>query len=240
MFKCETELREKVEALIPLLLQQGIAVESSATRFYDYMVKIELKSSGFIKLYYKPKTSAFSINTDEVREKTLVALVHTCWENLNGTTQTDTRETDLMAVLEKEARAFNAYLIEQGIEAEYKAIYNGQFARLIIKNGYFDLYNTVKQPLTPRTHQLEEAIRGQIDQLWRQYHAQSSLPVSRDQALLEEVEHYLNIFAPYRHYDFDFSSLAQALHKVVGYQINLNPYDFNELERLYQHLRVSL
>jgi ribonuclease HI len=58
---------------------------------------------------------------------------------------------DPIAALEQKARSFATFLADQGIDAQYTQIFNGQFARIIIGHGYFDLYNTRKRPMSPYT-----------------------------------------------------------------------------------------
>jgi hypothetical protein len=52
----------------------------------------------------------------------------------------------------------------------------------------------------------------------------------------EEIEHYLNIFEPYRNLPFDFSALAKALQPFLDTSISLPTDNYNELERIYKQL----
>ena len=150
---------------------------------------------------------------------------------------------DPLEVLEAKAIGFLKFLSNHGIVAEFKQIYNDQYARIMIEGGLFDLYNTPKRPLSPYLHAFKDRdLQARVQELWDAYVTGStqhdnSHPASR----LEEVEHYLRIFEPYRHLPFDFTDLALALKKLVGDDIDVLAFcdDFDELEHIYNRIKAE-
>lgn len=79
VYKYEEELREKAQTFIPLLLQAGIAVEPQPAMFRDYLVKLAVKSAGYISIYYSPKQESFSLKLHELHDTRLVPQIESCW-----------------------------------------------------------------------------------------------------------------------------------------------------------------
>jgi ribonuclease HI len=79
-------------------------------------------------------------------------------------------DNPLLIELEKTALEFVTYLNEHAIHAEFLKIYNGMFARITLKNGLFDLYNTQKKPLSPVLSKFkDQALKKRIETLWEQF-----------------------------------------------------------------------
>ncbi len=150
---------------------------------------------------------------------------------------------DPLVTLEQKALGFVTFLASQNIEAEYTQIYNEQYARIIVQHGYFDLYNTRKRPMSPYIHNFKnDALQKHIEQLWQQFHLGIvEENVANDVSGFEEIEYFLSVLAPYRHLAFDFSTLANALKKVVGYESRIElPVDsYDELEHIYRQIKAE-
>lgn len=155
----------------------------------------------------------------------------------------DIEPQDPLEILKAKAIGFVEYLSNHGLSAEFKQIYSGQYARIVIDGGLFDLYNTPKRPLSPYLHAFKDrGLQARVQELWDTYVTSStqhdnSHPAPR----LEEVEHYLRIFEPYRHLPFDFTDLALALKKLVGDDIDVLAFcdDFDELEHIYNRIKAE-
>jgi len=146
-----------------------------------------------------------------------------------------------MEILHQTAQDFVTFLLQQGITAEFRQIYNNQYARIVIEGGFFDLYNTTKRPLIPHIHQFRNPeLQDQVNELWRHFLAEHADPerASTDAEQFEEVEYYLRYFEPYRHTKMDFTPLAQALARLVD---DIDPMmystDFDQLETIYKRIR---
>jgi len=150
---------------------------------------------------------------------------------------------DPVASLVQKALNFVIFLAAQGVDAEYTQIYNEQYARLIVQHGYFDLYNTRKRPMSPYIHNFkDDAFQKHIEHLWQQFHlGLVEENVANEVSGFEEVEYFLSVLAPYRHLAFDFSVLANALNRIIGYDSGIElPVDsYDELERIYEKTRKS-
>lgn len=73
------------------------------------------------------------------------------------------------------AREFVGFLKSRKIMARYDAVYNGQFARLIIEGhnkktaGLVDIYNTRNRPCAPYFHQFsDEKTKDTLEELWQE------------------------------------------------------------------------
>lgn len=160
---------------------------------------------------------------------------------LSNVKQGETKLENPLEVLEQKATDFVNYLTSHGIQAEFKQICNGQYARIVIGGGYFDLYNTPKRPMLPYIHTFKDAsLQAQVQELWIEFQqGASKVETPRQTSKYEEVEHYLRVFEPYRHLPFDFTKLALALKKVAGDTFDVMAYrdDFNELKNIYDRIR---
>lgn len=148
---------------------------------------------------------------------------------------------DPLVKLEHTATSFVAYLVEHDIHASYDQIYNGQYARVIVRGGYFDLYNTRKRPMLPYLHSFKDAeLQTEIEHHWRAFFGGS-----RDEKAVselsgfEEIEYYLAVFEPYRHLRFDFTALAQVLQPFVEPDELLPIDNYDEIEKIYKRVRNS-
>ena len=148
---------------------------------------------------------------------------------------------DPLVELETTAVSFIAYLVENNIQASYDQIYNGQFARIVAQGGYFDLYNTRKRPMSPYLHNFKDtALQAEIERHWRIFLMGETDETSTPELTgFEEVEHYLSVFEPYRHLQFDFSALADALRPFIGHDEPLPSEQYDELEKIYKQVRDS-
>jgi len=153
----------------------------------------------------------------------------------------NTEFADPLEALEAKAVSFLEFLTKNGISAEFRQIYNGQFARIVIEGGFFDLYNTAKRPMSPRLHAFKDKkLQAQVLMLWDTFESGlSNTKPSCTTSRFEEIEYYLEIFQPYRHLPFDFTQLAMALKKVARDEIDILAYhdDFDELKRIYHRIR---
>jgi ribonuclease HI len=155
----------------------------------------------------------------------------------------DIEPQDPPEILKAKAIGFVEYLSNHDLSAEFKQIYNGQYARIVIDDGLFDLYYTPKRPLSPYLHAFKDRdLQVRVQELWDAYvtgstQNENSHPAPR----LEEVEYYLRIFEPYRHLAFDFTDLALALKKLVGDDIDVLAFydDFDELEHIYNRIKTE-
>jgi hypothetical protein len=146
---------------------------------------------------------------------------------------------DPLVELEHTAVNFVAYLVEHDIHASYDQIYNGQFARIVVQGGYFDLYNTRKRPMSPYLHNFKDAERQtKIERRWRAFYIGSAdeLPTPEPTGF-EEIEYYLAVFELYRRLKFDFSALAAALQPFVDQDEPLPTENYDELEKIYKQVR---
>lgn len=382
-YKFESELRQKAEEFIQILLRAGIDVEPFPTMFRDYLVKIAVGRSGYINIYYSDKNKSFSLKTHELREKSLTSPIEACWNELNECAEksyaslyqayvdgsfldgnvgygavilqngqevtrfsgsveqyTEQRQVtgelqatslvlkwcqehqvgeieifydyegiekwatgewranneatqhyaaithespikviwhkvkshtgvrwneiadelakqgalskvsegnielqDPLEALEAKTASFLKFLSEHGIPAEFRQIYNEQYARIVIEGGFFDLYNTPKRPMSPRLHAFkDEDLQARVQVLWDTFETvPSETEAPQPASKLDEVEHYLKIFEPYRHLSFDFTQLALALKKVAEFDVDILAYcdDFDALERFYHKIRIE-
>ncbi len=155
----------------------------------------------------------------------------------------DIEPQDPLEILKAKAIGFVEYLSNHGLSAEFKQIYNGQYARIAVNGGLFDLYNTPKRPLSPYLHAFKDRnLQVRVQELWGAY-VTGSTPNENSHPVpsLEEVEHYLRIFEPYRHLPFDFTDLALALRKLAGDDIDVLAFcdDFDELEHIYNRIKAE-
>ncbi len=78
-----------------------------------------------------------------------------------------------MAALTEKAHAFIAHLAAQGIQAEFKGIFNGMYARIAALDGLFDLYNTAKKPFNPYLHSFKRAAdEARLEAAWEAFRNQ--------------------------------------------------------------------
>ena len=85
-YKFEEELREKAQLFVKTLLQAGIPVEPNPAMFRDYMVKLTVKSTGYISIYYSPKQASFSLKLHELRDSQLASQIEACWNGEDAQT----------------------------------------------------------------------------------------------------------------------------------------------------------
>lgn len=79
----------------------------------------------------------------------------------------------LMEEAERLAKAFTDYLARQGIQAEFKGLFNGMYARVAALGGFFDLYNTPKKRLSPRIHRMHPEDKESLQAAWKTFRHQS-------------------------------------------------------------------
>ena len=82
-YQFEEQLRRRAEQFIEALAQaglEGIILEDS---FREYSVKVAVTNKsielGPAVLYYKPKNDSFSLNTRELKDKSVAGLLDDCW-----------------------------------------------------------------------------------------------------------------------------------------------------------------
>jgi len=97
--------------------------------------------------------------------------------------------------------------------------------------------------LSPYLHAFKDRnLQVRVQELWGAY-VTGSTPNENSHPVpsLEEVEHYLRIFEPYRHLPFDFTDLALALRKLAGDDIDVLAFcdDFDELEHIYNRIKAE-
>ena len=84
-----------------------------------------------------------------------------------------TEQAGRMAALTEKARAFIAHLATQGIQAEFKGISDGMYARIAALDGLFDLYNTAKKPFSPYLHSFKRAAdKAHLEAAWEAFRRQ--------------------------------------------------------------------
>lgn len=152
----------------------------------------------------------------------------------------DAQEEDRLVALERSAKDFLSFLQKHGILAEFRGIYNGQFARFVFERGIFDLYNTAKHPMSPRLHNFSsDKLKTTVESLWTSFSSGSAAETAPPDTRFDEVKHYLQIFEPYRHAQFDFKALALALAKISAGKFDPMAHraDFSKLEQIYKQLR---
>ncbi|MFN7209381.1 MAG: RNase H family protein [Aggregatilineales bacterium] len=81
----------------------------------------------------------------------------------------DSPQAALLSEAERLARAFAEHLIGQGIQAEFKGLLNGMYARVAVLGGFFDLYNTAKKRLSPRIHNVSPENKARLEAAWRAF-----------------------------------------------------------------------
>lgn len=157
---------------------------------------------------------------------------------LSQISETNANDDDPIKSLEKKALNFVAYLADQGIKAEFTKIYNGQYARIVISGGYFDIYNTRKRPMSPYIHNFnEKTLSGKVEEFWERFHSGRFSEINTEAVNnFEEIEYYLAVFAPYRDLAFDFRVLAKAIQPFLDTSITLPTDNYDELERVYQQV----
>lgn len=153
----------------------------------------------------------------------------------------DIPDDDPVVELEQTSNEFVSYLFEQDIDASFVQIYNGQFARIVVQGGYFDLYNTRKRPMSPYLHNFKDAeLQSEIERHWQAFNFDITDKVPTPVPTgFEEIEYYLTIFEPYRHLSFDFSVLAKSLQPFLDDYIPLPSDNYNELEQIYKQVRTE-
>lgn len=152
---------------------------------------------------------------------------------------------DPLAALGAKVERFVLFLQERGVDSTYQGILNNQFARVAVApGGCMDVYHTRKRsPSQPYLHSFrDEALRGTVEGLWREYCEGRTRESDRKEAWLEEVTYYYETLKPYRDCAFDFWDLASALDRAhcylqqPGIDIESNRYDFDQLETIYYNL----
>jgi ribonuclease HI len=95
---------------------------------------------------------------------------------LRRETATDTVQiapNALMEEAERLAKAFTDYLARQGIQAEFKGLFSGMYARVAALGGFFDLYNTPKKRLSPHIHRVRAEDQENLQAAWEAFSRQS-------------------------------------------------------------------
>ena len=89
-YKGEEELREKAKAFVKYLNHEGIQGEILLHSFRDYTVKIQIKkdwkSYGNINLYFSTKKDNYTMQTHELREKSIGPELETHWDHFENRT----------------------------------------------------------------------------------------------------------------------------------------------------------
>lgn len=89
------------------------------------------------------------------------------------TTPAATEQVGRMAALTEKAHAFIAHLAAQGIQAEFKGIFNGMYARIAALGGLFDLYNTARKPFHTYLHSFNRAAdKARLEAAWEAFRTQ--------------------------------------------------------------------
>lgn len=168
--KYESEVRAHAEQFVQYLQKFGIAASIVANSFRDYTCKLEIiregKHYGKLALYYKPSRASYTLSTHELADKSIATELTALHEQMTrqiAAQAADKAEESAYKVLnrvrflEQVALEFVQYLRSQGCEAVYQRIYQNQFARIAVLDGYFDLYNTHKVRLKPYLHSFKNA-----------------------------------------------------------------------------------
>ncbi|MFQ3534339.1 MAG: RNase H family protein [Aggregatilineales bacterium] len=87
----------------------------------------------------------------------------------DSTLSADAAGEALMREAEQVARAFAEYLTARGIQAEFKGLFNGMYARISVLGGYFDLYNTRKKRLSPKIQRVSPEAKAQLEAAWQAF-----------------------------------------------------------------------
>lgn len=149
------------------------------TIFYDYK-GIENWATGAWKAN-KPNTRAYRdfVKKSPVRVKWRKVKSHSGnkWNDVAdelakaGAQSGDAPEPDAAeSELEAIALKFVNFLADHDLEAAFTRILNGQYARIVIGQAYFDLYNTRNRPLEPYLHNFKSRKqKARIEQLWTDF-----------------------------------------------------------------------
>ena len=82
-YRFEEKLRRRAEEFIEALRQAGLEGTILEDSFREYSVKLAVTSKsidrGAAVLYYKPKSDSFSLNTRELKDKSIAGLLEDCW-----------------------------------------------------------------------------------------------------------------------------------------------------------------
>ncbi len=87
----ETQLRSKAASYIEALTAAGFTAEIVAGSLAEYSIKLAVSQGarqfGKLVLYYKPKKQAYTLVTQELRDKTVVATLEALWNGGNPVAQ---------------------------------------------------------------------------------------------------------------------------------------------------------
>lgn len=163
-----------------------------------------------------------------------------------------TNADDQLTNILQKAQDFTIFLQNEKISATVAGIMNGQFVRILVQpSGQLDIYSTHRRsPDDPYlTNFVDTSLQQKVEILWKSFYRgeEPSNPeiVTKQDALLAEVEYFYNILVPYRNCWFDFSALANVLEQVYKRQGHLNKpgeifekaHDFNALEKIYREIK---
>lgn len=228
---------QKIEAIDILYDYEGLekwatgewAAKNDATRAYSTAVQ----ASPIVVTWHKVKSHAgirWNDVADELAKRGAQASQFSA----------DAQVQDRLVALERTAKDFLDFLQKHGIHAEFRDIYNGQFARFVIEEGIFDLYNTAKHSMSARLSNFKsDKLKTKVESLWKSFYLGKAAATETADTKFGEVEYYLRVFEPYRQAQFDFSALALALAKISAGTVDpmASHTDFSELEQIYKQLR---
>ncbi len=87
-YKFEGKLRERANAYVETLVSAGIVGSITPGSFRNYMVKVSVTRGGQrlgnVNLYYSPKKDRFTLKTHELRDKSVIPDLETCWDRLSS------------------------------------------------------------------------------------------------------------------------------------------------------------
>jgi ribonuclease HI len=82
--KYESQLKNKAGEFISFLSNQNILADIIPDSLRDYSVKIEIKDTGTISLFYSPNKNSFKITLQEVRKRSLIREIESYWNEFSG------------------------------------------------------------------------------------------------------------------------------------------------------------
>lgn len=86
----EKQLKEKSSGFINLLGENNILADILPESLREYSIKIKVKDSGVVNLYYKPTQNTYTITLYEIKNEGDKLIIQNFWNELNGIASEET------------------------------------------------------------------------------------------------------------------------------------------------------